>query len=215
MPLVLIYGMKTSKNKRWLLLLPGLALAIVIVSVYANRPSGPQNESESKEMKMPDKIVRTDKEWQDILTPDQYKITRKKGTERAFTGKYYDFKEKGTYQCVACGSDIFTSEAKFDSGSGWPSFSAAILRSPCRICPRRSRGRCRTNPRVMPTTEPPQRRLERWPRSQEAISRWKLRVQAKSSGPTTTWPPSSAARALDASIIGPISTLWACCCTAC
>lgn len=68
------------------------------------------------------KIQKTDKEWQNLLTPEQFQVTRKKGTERAFTGKYHDNKEKGVYQCVCCGTDLFTSETKYDSGTGWPSF---------------------------------------------------------------------------------------------
>lgn len=75
---------------------------------------------------MPGKIIKTDEEWQQILTPEQYEITQKKGTEPAFTGKYYDFKEKGSYQCVRCGNELFSSETKYDSGSGWPSFWAPV-----------------------------------------------------------------------------------------
>lgn len=69
-----------------------------------------------------DKVVKTDEEWKEILTPEQYQITRGKGTERAYTGKYDKFKEKGIYKCVNCGTDLFSSDAKFDSGTGWPSF---------------------------------------------------------------------------------------------
>ncbi|MBE0425853.1 MAG: peptide-methionine (R)-S-oxide reductase MsrB [Nitrospirae bacterium] len=69
-----------------------------------------------------DRVLKTDEEWKKILGTEEYKITRKKGTERAFTGKYHDHKEKGIYQCVCCGTDLFSSDAKFDSGTGWPSF---------------------------------------------------------------------------------------------
>jgi len=61
-------------------------------------------------------------EWREILTPEQYRVLRQKGTERAFTGKYYRSKETGTYHCAACGQPLFGSDAKYDSGSGWPSF---------------------------------------------------------------------------------------------
>ena len=71
---------------------------------------------------MTDKIRKSDEEWQKELTPEQYRIARKKGTERAFTGKYNDSKEPGVYTCVCCGNPLFDSDDKFDSGSGWPSF---------------------------------------------------------------------------------------------
>jgi peptide-methionine (R)-S-oxide reductase len=71
---------------------------------------------------MADRVVKTDKEWKQILTPEQFQVCRRKGTERAFTGEYHDCKEPGTYQCVCCGSELFSSDTKFDSGTGWPSF---------------------------------------------------------------------------------------------
>ena len=73
---------------------------------------------------MTEKIVKTDEEWKKLLTPEQYEITRKKGTERAFTGQYWDFHDQGVYLCVCCGNELFNSETKFDSGCGWPSFFA-------------------------------------------------------------------------------------------
>jgi len=77
---------------------------------------------------MTEKVIKTEKEWQSQLTPEQFQITRKKGTERAFTGKYANHHEKGIYRCVCCGTDLFRSETKFDSGTGWPSFYAPIAK---------------------------------------------------------------------------------------
>ena len=73
-----------------------------------------------------EKVMKSDEEWRQQLTPEEYKVTRKKGTERAFTGKYHDCKEQGTYHCVCCGSPLFASDTKYDSGTGWPSFSEAV-----------------------------------------------------------------------------------------
>jgi len=82
--------------------------------------------SEQEGESMPDKVIKTDEEWRQLLTPEQYEVTRQKGTEPPFTGKYYGFKEMGIYKCVGCGNDLFSSEAKFDSGTGWPSFWSPI-----------------------------------------------------------------------------------------
>ena len=71
---------------------------------------------------MVNKIKKTEQEWQEQLTPEQFQVTRKKGTERAFTGQYHDSKEKGVYKCVCCGNELFSSDTKYDSGTGWPSF---------------------------------------------------------------------------------------------
>jgi peptide-methionine (R)-S-oxide reductase len=71
---------------------------------------------------MSTEISKTDAEWRQTLTPEQYNVLRKKGTERPFTGKYVHAKEDGTYGCAACGAELFTSKTKFESGTGWPSF---------------------------------------------------------------------------------------------
>ena len=68
------------------------------------------------------KLSKTDQEWKQQLDPEQYRVCRQKGTERAFTGKYWDSKEQGMYVCVACGEPLFASTTKYDSGCGWPSF---------------------------------------------------------------------------------------------
>ncbi len=74
----------------------------------------------------PRKVEKTEEEWQDQLTPEQYRVTRMKGTERAFTGEYWDHKGEGVYRCVCCGEPLFSSETKYDSGTGWPSFWAPV-----------------------------------------------------------------------------------------
>lgn len=78
------------------------------------------------EGEMSQRVVKSEEEWRRILTPEEFYVLRKKGTERAFTGKYHDFKGKGIYLCAGCGNELFGSETKFDSGTGWPSFWAPI-----------------------------------------------------------------------------------------
>ena len=91
--------------------------AAIAVTIASKRPG---------KSTMKDKVIKTDKEWRELLTLDQYWVTRKKGTERPFSGKYYRFKDKGTFTCVACGNELFSSDTKYDSSSGWPSFWAPI-----------------------------------------------------------------------------------------
>jgi len=75
---------------------------------------------------MADKVIKSEEEWQQLLSPEQYAVCRLKGTERAFTGAYWDHHAPGTYRCAACAASLFSSDAKFESGTGWPSFSAPL-----------------------------------------------------------------------------------------
>jgi peptide-methionine (R)-S-oxide reductase len=81
---------------------------------------------ESGKIEVVNKVFKTDVEWKSILKPEQFEVARKKGTELAFTGKYHDCHEDGVYKCVCCGTDLFDSKTKFESGTGWPSFWEVI-----------------------------------------------------------------------------------------
>jgi peptide-methionine (R)-S-oxide reductase len=93
---------------------------------------------------MPKKIEKTDAEWRRELTPEQYHVCREKGTERAFTGKYWNEHRQGLYRCACCGSPLFRSETKFESGTGWPSFSEPASDDAVRTETDRSYGMART-----------------------------------------------------------------------
>jgi peptide-methionine (R)-S-oxide reductase len=93
---------------------------------------------------MSDKVQKSDAEWRKQLSPEQYAVTRQKGTERAFTGMYWDTKDAGMYRCVCCGNELFDSNTKFDSGTGWPSFSAPLDPTRVRLEVDRSHGMART-----------------------------------------------------------------------
>ena len=75
---------------------------------------------------MADRVNKTDAEWRAQLTPEQYEIARRKGTERAFTGEYWNTTDPGVYRCVCCGTELFRSDTKYDAGCGWPSFTAPL-----------------------------------------------------------------------------------------
>ena len=85
--------------------------------------------TEPTRVKLTQKLVKSEEEWKQQLTPEQFQVARKKGTERAYTGAYWNNHSRGIYQCVCCGNDLFSSEAKFDSGTGWPSFTAPVEQS--------------------------------------------------------------------------------------
>jgi peptide-methionine (R)-S-oxide reductase len=82
-----------------------------------------------EESAMPEKFNKSEAEWRDLLTPEQFRIARNKGTERAFTGAYWNTKDDGIYHCVCCGQPLFDAKTKFDSGTGWPSFWAPMNES--------------------------------------------------------------------------------------
>jgi len=116
------------------ILFTGLGWAAVVLA-GCNSASTAQNESpaptlestptkEVAQATMNTKVTKTDEEWKKELTPEQYDVLRQKGTERAFTGKYWNTKAAGTYRCAGCGEILFESDTKFDSGCGWPSFYA-------------------------------------------------------------------------------------------
>ncbi len=96
---------------------------------------------------MAEKIKKTDEAWREQLTPEQYEVTRRGGTERAFTGRYYNSKEEGIYLCVCCGNELFGSDTKCDSGTGWPSFWEPISEESVETATDASYGMVRTEVR--------------------------------------------------------------------
>jgi peptide-methionine (R)-S-oxide reductase len=110
----------------------GLASTGVALACKA-AASGPRPASgaapEQKGSSMGDKVVKSDEEWKEVLSPQQYHVLREKGTERAFTGEYWNNHAKGMYVCAACAKELFSSDTKFESGTGWPSFWAPISKA--------------------------------------------------------------------------------------
>ncbi len=115
----------------------GLFLLFLIISACQEAPQRATEETKKAEtIKVFDvekdayievtKVVKTKARWKKLLSAAEYKITRKRGTERPYSGAYHNYKKPGTYRCVACGQDLFSSETKFDSGTGWPSFYEPI-----------------------------------------------------------------------------------------
>jgi peptide-methionine (R)-S-oxide reductase len=106
----------------------GLAiLAVIVVGWWLIAGQVRSNQvTKGGGVPMSEKITRSDVEWRQLLTEEQFNVTRKKGTERAFTGKYWNNHESGVYKCVCCGLPLFASETKFESGTGWPSFFEPI-----------------------------------------------------------------------------------------
>ena len=109
--------------KKWMIFTVLTAAVVVLGSLGGGRAES------AKGRPMVEKIVKSDAEWKKELTPEQYSILREAGTERAFTGKYWNNHEKGTYVCAADGNPLFSSDTKFDSGTGWPSFWQPISKN--------------------------------------------------------------------------------------
>ncbi|MBI4127475.1 MAG: peptide-methionine (R)-S-oxide reductase MsrB [Parcubacteria group bacterium] len=95
-------------------------------------------------MNQPNQMPKNEPEWKKKLTPEQYQVLREKGTEQPFSGKFYNSKEKGMYVCAACGNELFSSDTKFDSGTGWPSFDAPVAEGRVKLRPDTSHGMNRT-----------------------------------------------------------------------
>jgi peptide-methionine (R)-S-oxide reductase len=105
-----------------------LAVMIAVVALAACRLAGSGGAVAEREgVPRGPKVVKTDEQWRQLLTGEQYRVTRRQGTERAFTGTYWDNHEDGVYQCVCCGQPLFDAQTKFESGTGWPSFYQPVV----------------------------------------------------------------------------------------
>ncbi len=101
-------------------------LLIGIAGLLSLASCSQQKQNQSTSSKMIPQVIKTEEEWKSELSPEQFRILREKGTERAFTGEFWDHHDIGTYSCAACGQELFQSDSKFDSGCGWPSYFKAI-----------------------------------------------------------------------------------------
>ena len=123
----------------------GVSLAMTVAAGVALLVfAAPDNTTQKDEKPAMNKIIKTDAEWRKILTPEQFRVTRQRGTEPAFCGVFYDNKKPGIYACVCCGLELFSSDAKFDSGTGWPSFLKPIAPDRIAMRPDTSYGMRRT-----------------------------------------------------------------------
>jgi peptide-methionine (R)-S-oxide reductase len=133
-----------KKTHAWIWGLVGLGWAAAVVQAAPRGREIPIYFPEQQEVVMMDKVVKTDAEWRALLTPEQYRITRQQGTERACSGAFHETHHAGTYFCVCCDTALFSSEHKFDSGTGWPSYFQPV--APQNVATRvdRSHGMVRT-----------------------------------------------------------------------
>ena len=115
----------STKIKKMKFLIISIAVISTCLLACAQSPSKDKNQTTMTKYE----VVKTDAEWQKQLTPEQYNVTREHGTERAFSGVYWDNHEKGIYKCVCCGNPLFLSDNKFESGTGWPSFYQPLDKS--------------------------------------------------------------------------------------
>ena len=139
------------KTKSVLILIPLLLIAAYVTikssGISANISSNQMESDSTKNSKgdnMENKIMKTEAEWKKELTSEEYHVLREKGTERAFTGKYDHFFEKGIYKCAACGNELFSSEHKYDSGCGWPAYWTTLAKDKIILKEDRSYGMIRT-----------------------------------------------------------------------
>jgi len=121
-----------------------LLLCLLPISNKINAAEENSRLHKQKEPDMPEKVDKTDEEWKRLLTPEQYRVTREKGTEPPFNNEYYNFKGEGIYQCVNCGADLFDSKTKFESGTGWPSFWDSVSEQNIKTVTDKSLGMIRT-----------------------------------------------------------------------
>jgi len=106
----------------------GIFITLSIIAQAADVQQVRLYSVQKKGYSMMEKIVKTEADWKKLLTPEQFEVARKKGTEPPFTGTYWNNHEQGTYKCVCCGTDLFSSDTKFESGTGWPSFWQPVAR---------------------------------------------------------------------------------------